>query len=191
MAPGNLRLGGRLNQILCKALGIVLILASFSKVGDLESFRQVLAHSRLIPARAVGLLSIAVPSAELAVGSLMVLEVCAIEACLLSTCLFLGFLGYSAALNALHVDSPCGCLNLSIPSGKYNIPGWAHIGANGILLALSAYLLFSVLRTARNAGSLGRPGEGRSSVAERDAAGACANGPVRSYPAGGRRRMAQ
>ena len=118
------------------ALGIVFIVSALGKIADPGAFAGEIAAYRLLPAHVVNLFAIAMPWVELLVGLSLVNAIAPKSGALLAGLMGLVFVVAVASAMARGLNIECGCI--SVVKSKV---GWKHIGADVLLVALSAVVL--------------------------------------------------
>jgi len=121
-------------------LGSLLLIASIDKIADPLAFARSIEDYQILSGPVVMVIATVLPWIELICGMAMVFGLLIPGAALLSGALL--FVFTLAVLSALFrgLDISCGCFSQDPAAARI---GWAKVGENVILTAVSAYLYFS------------------------------------------------
>jgi len=122
-------------------LGLIFLVASFSKIGDLADFHQSLDKLRFLPVWGGGLVTLLVPGLELTLGLCLLSRMARREAVFVAGALLLVFLGLSVEASLAGTTSSCNCFKLPTPSWL-TLQGWGIVARNVALLGLSGVAWF-------------------------------------------------
>jgi len=128
--------------IIC--LGLVFLLAAFSKIGDLGSFSNVVEKMVYLPTFFKGLLILLLPGLELTLGLCLLTRFALNESVYLAAGLLAIFLLDSIYMNATNHHVDCGCFKSAVPLLK--LEGWWIAVRNLGLFVMSMFCVWS-LRT--------------------------------------------
>lgn len=96
-------------------LGLLFVIAGFSKVLRPDEFAIILANYRLIPTQYIGIISILLPWIEFVAGSLLLLNIYRKKAVIVISSLLIIFI-LAISINLIKgIDFDCGCFS-PIPS---------------------------------------------------------------------------
>jgi|GEM_PF-3907029 hypothetical protein len=121
-----------LSTLCAKALGLLLILASFSKITDLAAFKTYLDSIDLLPTVISNLLLLLLPSAELVVGMGLLTKYAYSQIRVIAIVLFGGFFVFSI-LSFLGSAPPCHC---------FQSQGLERLFNSGIVLVIRNMVFF-------------------------------------------------
>lgn len=119
-------------------LGIVFLLAAFSKINDLVGFRSQLQDIIFLKPLHVGLISLLLPGFELVLGICLLFRMYWKETIFLSTLLLMFFLVYTI-LNKGNASSGCGCFKIQ-GTLLHQFAGWKTIVRDILFVVISAWL---------------------------------------------------
>lgn len=140
--------GRGLSLLASTALGLVFLLAAFSKIGDLEAFHQALNRVTLLPLWVKGVAVLTLPGLELVLGLCLLARVSLRESALISFGLLLGFLGFSLFAVGTGQSGDCGCFRIKVPDGQ-EMSGWWMVARNAGFLLLAGCLLWKERATPK------------------------------------------
>lgn len=115
-------------------LGIVFLLAAFSKTNDPVEFHQQLQKISFLNYWQTGFVSALLPGLELVLGFLFLFRIYLIEVSVISTVLLTSFLIY-AVFNLGKPAGGCGCIKLAVPVW-FEITGWKVIIRDLLLMGM-------------------------------------------------------
>lgn len=104
-------------------LGIVFLLAAFSKIGDLQDFFNTVQKIDFFSPLFKGLIVITIPGLELMLGMYMILRIAPQQSAFMATLLLLIFTMLECYLAYNGKTSSCGCIKLSF-AGWLMVTGW-------------------------------------------------------------------
>jgi uncharacterized membrane protein YphA (DoxX/SURF4 family) len=93
-------------------LGIIFLLAAFSKIGDLEAFHKSLSTIGFLPYWVKGIAVLGLPGLELVLGTCLILRWSPRESAFLASCLLLGFLIFAMSSVLAGNSTGCGCFKI-------------------------------------------------------------------------------
>lgn len=131
-------------QIAAVILGVVFLLAAFSKIGDLAEFHLALGKLRFLPVWGCGLATLILPGLELTLGLCLLSQTARHETAFLATGLLLLFLGLSVHASLTGTTSGCGCFKLPAPAWM-NLSGKWVVARNAVFFAMSLLVLLTPL----------------------------------------------
>jgi uncharacterized membrane protein YphA (DoxX/SURF4 family) len=121
-------------------LGIIFLLAAFSKIGDLEAFHKSLQGIAFLPLWIKGLSVLFIPGFELTLGLCLLARFAPKETSLLAIVLLLLFLCFGIYSNLVGETSGCGCFKIKTPTWL-QLSGWWIVARNLVFLALGLVIL--------------------------------------------------
>lgn len=125
-----------ISRICSTILGIVFLLAAFSKTNDPVEFHQQLQKISFLNLWQTGIISLLLPGLELVLGFFLLFRLYLAEVSLIATVLLTAFLIY-AILNLGKPASECGCMKLTVPLW-FEMTGWKVIVRDVVLVGLAA-----------------------------------------------------
>jgi uncharacterized membrane protein YphA (DoxX/SURF4 family) len=120
-------------------LGLVFLLAAFSKIGELEAFRKSIHGIGFLPVWIKGLSVLFVPGLELVLGTCLLTRYALKETSLLTMIVLLIFLCFGVYSNLVGHQSGCGCFKIKTPTWL-QLSGWWIVARNLGFLALAGLI---------------------------------------------------
>jgi uncharacterized membrane protein YphA (DoxX/SURF4 family) len=121
-------------------LGIVFLLAAFSKIGGLKSYWNTLQALAFLPHELRVVAFLLLPGLELVLGTMLLMGKSPRETAGVTLVLLTLFLGLSVALTLSGQRGGCGCFRL--PSPKWlQWEGWVIVGRNSVLWLMGVVLV--------------------------------------------------
>jgi methylamine utilization protein MauE len=117
-------------------MGIVFIIAAFSKIGDIAAYNHSLDYIAFLPQWGKALITLFLPGLELTLGMCLLWRINLREATLLTSALLLIFFIFAIYTNIVGHPSGCPCFKLTMPAWA-KVAGWWLVARNFIFLALS------------------------------------------------------
>jgi hypothetical protein len=122
-------------------LGLIFLLAAFSKIANLEEFSKTLDVVIFLPQWSKGLVILLLPGLELTLGLCLINRFYLREAGLLSSVLVMGFLAFGIYSNLTKHPSACGCFGAPMPTWL-DPSGWWIVVRDLIFLGLGFICFF-------------------------------------------------
>ncbi len=118
------------------ALGAILIVAGFSKVGHAAEFAAQIAAFRLLPQGIIGPMAVELPFLEILVGIFLVLGLFARIAGWIGVVMFAAFDGAIASAVVRGMTVSCGCFG---PNDK-TVTTWAEVARDAVFVVLAVFV---------------------------------------------------
>ncbi len=144
-----LKFGARTASVV---LGIIFLLAAFSKIGDLPAFQKSIQDAGFLPQWIEGVAVLLVPGLELALGVCLFTRLSPKETAILAMGLLLVFLGLGIYSNLIGHTSGCDCFKIRTPTWL-QLTGWWIVARNFVFLALGAVVFLEASRKNISIGS--------------------------------------
>ena len=128
-----------ISRVCSTILGIVFLLAAFSKTNDPVEFHQQLQKISFLNLWQSGVISLLLPGLELVLGFFLLFRLYLAEVSLIATVLLISFLIY-AILNLGKPASGCGCMKLAVPLW-FEMTGWKVIVRDLVLVGMGIIAL--------------------------------------------------
>lgn len=116
-------------------MGVIFLLAAFSKIGDLLGFEQSVRHVSFIPFWLAGVAVLTIPGLELALGICLLFRFFPRETALIAAGLLVLFLGMGIYSNLAGQGSGCGCFKIQTPTWL-ELSGWWVVARNLLFLGM-------------------------------------------------------
>jgi hypothetical protein len=122
-------------------LGIVFLLAAFSKIGDLGAFHDAVWNFAFLPIWVKGISILIIPGLELTLGIGLLFRFQTRETAIIASVLLLVFLAFGFYANIVGQTSGCGCFHIKVPIWM-QLSGWWIVVRNLVLFCLSLIVCF-------------------------------------------------
>jgi uncharacterized membrane protein YphA (DoxX/SURF4 family) len=129
-------------------LGIIFLLAAFSKIGDLSAFHQSMQGISFLPVWIKGLSVLLIPGFELVLGICLITRYSPRESSLLALMLLVIFLFFGIYSNVVGHSSGCGCFKIKTPTWL-QLTGWWIVARNIGFIALACMIFWLSSRPAK------------------------------------------
>ena len=105
-------------------MGVIFLLAAFSKIGDLKEFEQSVHHVNFFPFWLAGAATLTIPGLELTLGLFLLSRFSPRETTLVTGSLLVFFLVVGIYANLAGQGSGCGCFKIHTPTWL-ELSGWS------------------------------------------------------------------
>jgi len=123
-------------------LGLIFLLAAFSKFGDLGEFQKALAMDYFIPLWLRGGAVLLIPGIELSIGVCLIVGGYGREAALIAAFLLFGFAGLGIYGDVTSNAHSCPCFKIHLPAWfDINVGRW--VMARNLILIMFAFVSFT------------------------------------------------
>lgn len=124
------------------SLGIIFLLAAFSKISDLSAFHKALVDMSFLPVWMKGMAVLLIPGLEVSLGIYLLAGFSPKQTALIASTLLVIFLGFGIYSNFLGHHNGCGCFKIALPIWL-QLTGWWIVGRNIIFLALAGLIFWN------------------------------------------------
>ena len=135
-----------LSRTMSISLGIIFLLAAFSKIEDLEWFHKSLQSIAFVPLWLDGIALFFIPGLEFTLGVYLIFLPKDREATFVAVVLLAFFLALSIYMNLTTKYAVCGCIKLAMPIW-FKISGWEFVVRDSLILLLALFVFASNGRT--------------------------------------------
>jgi hypothetical protein len=129
-----------LANVLTFILGLVFLLASLSKIGNMKIFYDSLAHLNILPVFVRGMCLLIIPGLELALGTCFLFRILTRASAVVAAGSLLCFIIMAFCEIVLGQTFDCGCFHLRAPAWL-QLTGWWVIARNVILFVMCLIII--------------------------------------------------